>query len=357
MSTVDGLLDRVALAAQRRLARGLLRLPRTVLTRMCGGAVVVDGQHLDPQAQVVLALARRIGRPHAQQLGIQRARRQLEIDGRVLAPTAPEMARIKDMSAEGPAGPIPLRVYVPRSRRDDRAAAALVYFHGGGFALGSLESHDAVCRVLADRARCVVVAVDYRLAPEHKFPAAVDDALAAFDWLLAHATALGLDPARIAVGGDSAGGNLAAVLCQSRRQAGAPLPVFQLLIYPATDMSRSMPSHQLFREGFFLDFSLTGWFLDQYLRSPADIDDVRASPIRADDLTGLPPALVLTAGFDPLRDEGEAYARKLRSAGVAVASRRDEGMFHGYMSAAGGFEVAREALEVAARAVATALGT
>ena len=209
---------------------------------------------------------------------------------------------------------------------------ALIYFHGGGWVIGDLESHDQVCRALANAARCIVVAVDYRLAPEHKFPAAVDDAIAATRWIAGNAARLGIDAARLAVGGDSAGGNLAAVVSLDARDRGGPPLVFQLLIYPGTDMRMDRPSHVRHAEQLPLRRATMQWFVGHYLRDAGDEADWRASPLRARDFRNLPPALVVTAGFDPLCDEGEAYAKALSGAGVRVAHERFGGQIHGFLS-------------------------
>ena len=208
-----------------------------------------------------------------------------------------------------------MRLFEPRSARAPRPV--LVYFHGGGFVVGSLASYDGVCRKLARDADAIVVSVDYRLAPEHKFPAGIEDGVAAARWVLAHAASLGGNPRAVALGGDSAGGNLTAVVAQALRKDAAR-PVFQLLVYPAVDLTCSMPSHRLFREGYLLTEKSIAWYLDNYLNDAREKKDPCASPLFATDLSGLPPALVLTAGFDPLRDEGKAYAEKMQAAGVEV---------------------------------------
>jgi acetyl esterase len=237
------------------------------------------------------------------------------------------------LAAEGPAGPIPLRLYRGRGAEDrGRAQPALVYFHGGGWVIGDLESHDQVCRAIANAAKCIVVAVAYRLAPEHKFPAAVEDAIAATAWIAANAPRLGIDASRIAVGGDSAGGNLSAVVALDARDRGGPPLVFQFLIYPGADMAMNRPSHFRHADQLPLKRSTMQWFVAHYLRSAEDEADWRASPLRAASFKGLPPALVITAGFDPLSDEGEAYADALSKAGVPVVLERFEGQIHGFLN-------------------------
>jgi acetyl esterase len=221
--------------------------------------------------------------------------------------------------------------------------------------IGGLESYDGVCRSLANAAGCAVLAIDYRLAPEHKFPAAVDDCYAAAAWAVSHAATLGADPARVAIGGDSAGGNLTAVVAQLARDRKGPALRFQLLVYPATNAGYDTPSYRENATGYFLELEGMRWFYDHYLRTDADRADPRASPLRATDLRGLPPALVVTAEFDPLRDEGEAYAAKLREAGVPVTLTRYHGMIHGFFSMAPLLDQGKQATAEAATALRAAL--
>jgi acetyl esterase len=206
----------------------------------------------------------------------------------------------------------------------------LVWYHGGGWVLGTLDASDHTCRELANAASCIVVSVDYRLAPEHKFPASPDDCEAAYEWVLANAESLGGDPRRVAVGGDSAGGNLAAVVCIRARERNRPQPVFQLLVYPVTDFDFDRPSYAANAEGYMLTRDAMRWFWNLYVNDPQEMAHPHASPLRATDLHGLAPALVITAEFDPLRDEGEAYAERLKEAGVPVRVARYDGMIHGF---------------------------
>ncbi len=309
---------------------------------------------LDPQAQAVLDLVAKAGRPPYHQLSPKEARQLYRDTRAALQPDPPEMAAVKDLTADGPGGPIPLRLYRPSA--SGPTPPVLVYFHGGGWVIGDLDTHDVLCRQLASESKAAVVSVDYRLGPEHKFPAAVEDCWAATRWVAANGAALGVDGRRLAVGGDSAGGNLAAVVAHMARDAGGPAIALQLLIYPGTDMAADTPSHREFAEGYLLTRESIRWFIAHYLRSEADVDDWRASPGRAPSLRGLPPALVITAGFDPLCDEGEDYARRLRRAGVLVDSVRYGGMIHGFFGMGRAIETANRAIAHAARSVGQALG-
>jgi len=251
---------------------------------------------------------------------------------RVAAGAPIPVGAVRDLMVDGGGGRIPARHYAPSSGGAGRPL--VVFFHGGGWVVGDLDTHDQPCRLLARTADVHVLSVDYRLAPEHPYPAAVDDAVAAFAWAARHAEELGADPTRLAVAGDSAGGNLAAVLSQVTRDAGTTQPVAQLLIYPGTDSSRKRPSKDLFADGFFLTKKQMDWYWDTYSAGGSRTDP-RLSPLCADTLVGLAPAVVTTAAFDPLRDEGEAYAAALRAAGVPVVLRRAAGLVHGYFSMTG----------------------
>ncbi|CAM3998768.1 alpha/beta hydrolase [Nocardiopsis gilva] len=269
----------------------------------------------------------------------------------------PDVALVRDLSAPGPAGSIPLRHYRPDP---DRVAPGVVYFHGGGFVLGDLDSHDHVCRIIAARTGAVVVSVDYRLAPEHPFPAAPDDAFAATRWVAENAAQLGIDPERLAVAGDSAGGCLAAAVSLLARDEGGPAIAYQALVYPVVDhdggsSGRQYPSRVENGDGYFLTSVEMEWFGEQYIAAPADRHDVRASPIRAASLEGLPPALVLTADFDPLRDEGEEYARALASAGVPTTTVRINDGIHGILGFGQFLSAARRAETALVSALRAAL--
>ena len=248
---------------------------------------------------------------------------------------------------------IPVRIYHPSAAT--APLPVLVYFHGGGWVIGDIDTHDDVCRSLCRQSESVVVSVDYRLAPEHKFPAAVDDCIAATQWVVDNANELGIDTNRLAVGGDSAGGSLSAIVTQWARDNNGPDIKFQLLIYPATDMTMSYPSIKTYSEGYRLTQAAMDWFIDHYMRNEEDKRDVKASPLFADDFTNLPKALIMTAGFDPLVDEGKAYADKLQAAGVAVEYICYDGMIHGFFAMAGVLRVAREAQTHASQALKAAL--
>ncbi|MCA1648399.1 MAG: alpha/beta hydrolase, partial [Chloroflexi bacterium] len=255
----------------------------------------------------------------------------------------------------GPAGPIAVRTYVPLgSRQAELKLPGLVFFHGGGWARGSLQTHDILCRALANGGGCIVVSVDYRMAPEHKFPAAIDDAVAATRWVAEHARQIGIDPTRLAVGGDSAGGNIAAAVALVLRDAGGPPLLHQLLIYPVTDYNFETRSYVDNAEGYMLTGAAMRFYWQLYLRDEADADDQRACPLRARDFANLPQALVITAEFDPLRDEGRAYAERLRAAGTRTVYRDYAGMVHGFMTSAGVLDQGRQAVGDAAAALRAA---
>ena len=288
---------------------------------------------LDPDAAAVFAAFQAAGRPPYETLTPAEAR-DFYLAGRVVSnPEPPELQSVKELSILAAHGAIPARLYTPRQLRSANGLApGLVFFHGGGWVIGNLDSHDVACRQLAHEGELLVISVDYRLAPEHKFPAAVDDAIAATKWVSGNAEALGIDAARLMVGGDSAGGNLAAVVAIAARDGNGPKIAGQVLIYPATDFARSHPSHREPETSILLTHTVIGWFCDHYLNSAADGTDWRASPARATSLAGLPPAYVLTAGADPLRDEGDEYARRLKEAGVPVTYRTFPGQFHGFFT-------------------------
>lgn len=305
---------------------------------------------LDPQAQALIASV--AGGKPVEQMTTQEMREALEERTRLTGGDPEPVDQVVPGVAPGPAGPIPVRIYVPvGGRPSDRSLPGLLYFHGGGWARGSLQTHDIVCRALANGAGCVVVSVDYRMAPEHKFPAAFEDSLDATRWVAAHAAELGIDPVRLAVAGDSAGGNLAAAVALALRDAGGPRLVHQLLIYPVTDHAFDTPSYLENAEGYMLTRSSMQFYWQLYLGNESDADDFRASPLRARDFSGLPPALVITAEFDPLRDEGRAYADRLRAAGTPVVYREYPGMVHGFVTWGGVLDAGKQAVREASAAL------
>ena len=288
---------------------------------------------VDPQIQQVIdaLAASEFGPVHELTPAQGRAQYERMVKARGVEPASVDA--VEDRAIPGPAGGLPVRIYRPDP--DASALPALVYYHGGGHVIGNLDTHDAVARNLCNGAGCVVVSVDYRLAPEHKFPAAAQDAFAAVQWCAAHGAQFGIDPERMAVGGDSAGGNLAAVAALMARDAGGPATRLQVLVYPVTDYACDTASYRTYAEGYgMLEAQSMRWFRDHYLRGEADRLDWRAAPLRAGDLSGLPPALVLTAQCDVLHDEGEAYAQRLRAAGVEVEYRKARGMIHGFFTMA-----------------------
>lgn len=328
-------------------------LPEPVLRRLAGGAVVVDGQRLHPEPQLTLRLLAVVSGPsRPDELTAEQARANLKRDIRRVSGRTQRGATATDTTVGGVSGRLRARLYVPLDRGEATAGdPLLVYFHGGGFVAGDLDSHDHGCRFLAGRSGTRVLAVDYRRAPEHPFPSALDDALAAFAYAVEHAPEFGADPSRVGVGGDSAGGNLAAGVALVSARSDRPGAAFQLLLYPWLDLSRKHPSYVEYGHGFYLEESELDWYRRQYLRDETDALDPRCSPLLAEDLAGAPPAYIATAGFDPLRDEGEAYAQRLRAEGVPVALRRHIGLFHGFLNTVDIGRTGREALLEAAGAL------
>lgn len=288
---------------------------------------------INPDAAKVVELIIASGRPPYPTIGHVAAREIFVASRAILQPDPSPVGEVRDLAASGPAGEIPLRLYRGQGTDASRPQPALIYYHGGGWVLGNLESHDGVCRDIANAAQCTVISVDYRLAPEAKFPAAADDSIAAAQWIHDNAEAFGVDRNRLAVGGDSAGGNLSAVVALHARDNGGPKLKLQVLIYPSTDMSSVYPSYEEFAEQLPLTRTTMDWFVDLYLKKRVeDAKDWRASPLHAKSLAGLPPAYVITAGMDPLRDEGETFARALMKAGVAVETKRFDGQIHGFLT-------------------------
>jgi acetyl esterase len=310
---------------------------------------------LDPDAERVLALLATARPPLDLALLDAAGARERSRAGRAFfAVSAAPVAEVRDIGITTPAGPLALRLYRPAGSAPEDRLPVLLYLHGGGWVAGDLESHDGICRQLANAAGCAVVAVDYRRAPEHKFPAALEDAVAALRWLAGNADRIGLDGGRLAVGGDSAGGNLAAAACLALRDGGGPALRLQLLIYPSTDCRQMQDSYARFATGFGLSRAEAQWYRAQYLRGPEDALDPRASPLLAPRLAGLPPAFLLTAGHDIHSDEGEAYAERLRQEGVPVKRCRFEGQIHGFFTMGRMIPAARTAKQEAAAALRAA---
>ena len=305
---------------------------------------------LDPQIEFVIGLVKKANAPELWQLTPDQAREQYLLRVAKLAVKEP-IFRAEDRRIPGPGSHIPIRIYTPREIKPGEKLPVLLWFHGGGFVIGSLETHDSVCRMLANQADCIVVSADYRLAPEYKFPAAVEDCEAALKWVALHAVEFGADPQAIAIGGDSAGANLATVVAILARDAGHPKLAFQLLIYPCAAPEPETPSHYKFAEGYVLSRNTITWFFRHYQRSRADSNDFRFAPLVADDLANLPPALVLVAGYDPLRDEGVDYAKRLIEAGNRVRLVNYEGMIHGFYLMGGAVDAARRAVAESAQAL------
>ena len=336
---------------------GFFQLPSPLLSTLAGRPVRLDQQDLDTQLPLLLRLMALRGGPQLHELSPEDGRRLFADNGGMLPQPSAPMHRVDDWIIPGPGGEIPVRVYTPTDPAQSASGSLplTVFYHGGGWVIGSLDTHDGVTRAFAEKSGSIVVSVDYRLAPEHRFPSAVEDAEAAYLWALKAAQTFGGDPDRIAVAGDSAGGNLAAAVAQLTRDRAENAPRFQLLIYPVMDLSAESMSYATFSDGFFLSRDMMRWFRANYLSDTSQGSDPRASPLLADDLAGLAPTFVVTAGFDPLRDEGRAYAEKLNAAGVGVEYRNYPGLIHGFVAMYGLVEAAGRAFDDAANAVKTAL--
>ena len=284
----------------------------------------------DPEVNAFLDMMRAAGRAPYEEIGHLKAREVLAVTRKTLQPDPADVAGVRDLSFPGPAGSVGLRHYRGKGAPETNAPC-LVFFHGGGWVIGDLDSHDGLCRDLANGAQSVVIAVDYRLAPEHKFPAAMDDSLAALRWIADHAEELGIDAERLAVGGDSAGGNIAIYAAMDARDNAGPKLCYQLLFYPSTDLGMTTEGYTRFTQGPAFNAKTAKWFRDLYIRDESDLSDLRASPLRATSFAGLPPALIVTAGLDPLAEEGKAYGDKLVAAGVPVTFQHLPGQLHGFL--------------------------
>jgi acetyl esterase len=347
-------LPRLSPAAEHRFLKFVCGLPRGVQRRLFGAPPEMDGQRLASDIHALVQIAK-LARSDSlsEGLAVEEARVERRREAEVVGGPVPiPMGRVEQVQVPGPERDLSARLYVPPG---PSPSALLVYYHGGGWVIGDLETHDRPCRFLAAHAGVQVLAIDYRLAPEHPFPAAAEDAFAAYVWASANAARFGVEPARIGVGGDSAGANLAAGTCLLARDEGVPPPATQLLIYPVTDTEQT-PSRHTFREGFLLTKNDMDWFEDRYLPPGADRGDPRVSVLQAEDFGNLPPAYVATAGFDPLRDEGEAYALRMREAGVRVTLRRHPGLVHTYANLTAICTSARHAMLEAAGALRAGLG-
>jgi acetyl esterase len=336
---------------QEKLVKIIASLPDGLFNLLyIGRRIKKDKQLLNAKAQFLCSIVEKQSLPIEEET-VENTRLQMESLSDLLSGETVPMGSIENFTIDGPLGDIPVRLYKPET--DDSPLPVLVYFHGGGFIRGSINSHDGLCRRLVQYGGFAVLSVDYHLAPEYPFPAAVDDAYAAFDWARSNGQSKGLDTGKVAVGGDSSGGNLAAVVAQDTLRNGTPSPVFQLLLYPTTDANFTAPSHRTFANGFFLTAERMHWYRGHYLPDPALWNDERASPGLKENLEGLAPALIITAGFDPLRDEAEDYASRLKNAGVPMGVIRHEGMVHGFMSLSGLLEDADKAIRTAADTLKT----
>jgi acetyl esterase len=333
----------IARLLQGKAANLALRMPISWVNILAGAPITVDGRTLDSRTQWFLQLLVRSGQQPLHMLGVEKARAKLDTLQPVMSGRPAPVGEIVDRTIAGPGGRLRIRIYRPAGSVA-RLLPTVLFFHGGGWTIGSLEAYDLPCRFFCARSGCAVVAVDYRLAPEHKFPAGLDDAVASFRWLAANAEEMGIDAGRIVVAGDSAGGTIAAVVAQTVR-GEARTPCLQWLIYPATDLAAETPSRVSCGEGFLLSRADMQWFSSLYLDDPSQFADPRVSPLRAADLSGLPPALIFTAGLDPLRDEGQAYADKLTASGVKTVHREFDSLIHGFVGMRGALQAAARAMD------------
>lgn len=333
----------IARELQGKAANLALRMPIAWVNLLTGPPIMVDGRTLDARTQWFLLLLARSGQVPIEKMSVVEARAEYDGFLPLLAGRPAPVGEIVDRTIAGAAGRLRVRLYRPAGTVA-RLLPTILYLHGGGWVIGSLEAYDLPCRFFCARTGCAIVAVDYRLAPEHKFPAAVDDTLAAYRWLVGEAIELGIDPARIVIAGDSAGGNLAAVAARLLRDEARP-PCLQWLICPNTDLTMASPSYTSCGDRFLLTRAAMEWFRGHYLKDAAEAYHANVSPLRADSLSGLAPALVYTAGFDPLRDEGHAYAERLSAAGVKTIHREFDSLIHGFVGMRGALQAAARALD------------
>lgn len=345
-------LSRVPLSVQGAALHAVFALPRPVRRLLAGPPVRLDGLELALDAQLLLRLITLTETSLKGDTPVA-ARTRLEAGRTALGDPIVPGVHTRNLNLPATDSTMPARLYEPAGLPP--GSPLLVFYHGGGWVVGSLDTHDGLCRYLAKQSNVRVLSVGYRLAPEYPFPVAADDAVAAYRYAVEHAEGLGADPAAVAVGGDSAGGGLAIVVCLDQVRAGGPRPVFQLLFYPATDPSVRRRSRDLFADGFFLTDDDMTWFIDHYCPDVERRSDPRIAVLLAEDLRGLPPTYLATAGFDPLRDEGNAFAGRLREAGVPVVSRQHDDLMHGYTSFINLGTRFREAVSEAAGALRTGL--
>ncbi|MDX6263456.1 MAG: acetyl esterase [Kribbellaceae bacterium] len=324
---VDTLLRTALDTVQGSALKPVTALPPVLRRRLAGAPIQIDGNVLDPDLQLLLRLEGWL--PGAKKQSVATARANLATVSKLVAGHPRELLRVTELTVRGADGQLGARLYVPRAAPSS-GGGLLVFFHGGGWVVGDLDSHDAYCRDVAEEAGIRVLSVDYRLAPEAEAPVAAEDAIAAVSWAIEHAEDLGADPSLVGVGGDSAGGNLAAVVAHQCVVRGLPSPALQVLLYPAVDLAYRRPSRDLFAEGFFLTDEDITWYRNHYTPDPAIRKNPMVSPIYADDLSGVAPAHVVTAGFDPLRDEGNAYATRLTDSGVPTTHTCEPSMVHGF---------------------------
>jgi acetyl esterase len=331
------------------ILKTLLNLPGPLIRLIAGGRITRDGQELDSQSQMANYLVAKFAKApiEAQSAEANRAAFFRLAKNNLRSP----VRNIQNSTVAGPSGEIPIRIYHPEDLQP--SGPAIVYFHGGGWVLGDLKSYDFACGSMAQKSGCKVISVDYRLAPEHPYPAAIDDCFAAFQAISASASDFGIDAKQIAVAGDSAGGNLAAAVCQRNKSQGPEQACFQLLVYPVTDVSQEHESYRSFADGFLLSSPAMRWFIEQYAPDPIRRTEAHLSPLLADDLTSLPPALVILAGFDPLRDEGIRYAQKLHAANVPTQWELFPTTVHGFFGMAH-LDVSDNAMDLACNALRNA---